>query len=96
MPTQRIDTRIEVLPDGQLQVRESLIVTLDDGTELPPVHNRQVVDVDTTIGNVPWRYGPDLTRLRAVRDAVHTPEVVAARRAARQAAEDNLPGPPQP
>ncbi|MHC4622117.1 MAG: hypothetical protein ACYTEQ_30640 [Planctomycetota bacterium] len=88
MPTQ-IKTRIEVEDDGQIRVRESKIFTDDDGEVYPAKHHSIVIDVDDDVDTKPFKYGPDVARIKAIRDAVHTPEVVAARRAARAAQEAN-------
>jgi hypothetical protein len=85
MPTSRTETQITILADGQLQVRESKVLIDDDGEEYPAKHHRVVVDVDDDVDAKPFKYGPDVARIKAIRDAVHTPQVAAARRAAREA-----------
>ena len=66
---------IEALPDGQIQVRTATVIKRD-GTEISRTFHRHVV--------VP---GDDLSaedsRVRAVGEALHTAEVIAAYEAAR-------------
>ena len=71
---QTVISAIMILEDGQLQVRRSRRVY--DGTEMiaEQYHRHVVVPGDSVLGEDP--------RVRAVAQILHTPEVVAAWKAA--------------
>ena len=64
---------IEVLADGQMQVREQEIITDTEGNEHVIGFHRRVIEVGQDVSSE-----DDL--IKSVADAVHTPERVAARR----------------
>ena len=68
---QYIISRIEILSDGQVQVRKSLQI-LEDGVQIgsDTVH-RHVVAPGDDLAN-------EDVRVRAVCEVIHTPEVIAA------------------
>lgn len=67
--------RMEILEDGQIQVRKARII-YDDGKEISRTFHRHVIDPGRDVA-------ADQTdaRVKAVAEAVWTPEVVAAREA---------------
>lgn len=81
-----IKCRIEINEDGTIGVREREIVTLEDGRELDAGLHRCVIDVDDD-PEAKLKHGDAavLAKVQAVMQAVHTPEIVAERRAARAA-----------
>jgi hypothetical protein len=68
--------RMEILEDGQIQVRKARVI-LDNGVEISRTFHREVLD--------PGRQPADLNtrdaRIQAVAEAVWTPEVVSEREA---------------
>jgi hypothetical protein len=66
--------RIEILEDGQIQVRKARVI-YDDGKEISRTFHREVLD--------PGAQPADMTekdaRVQAVASAVWTPEIVAER-----------------
>lgn len=78
--------RIEVLEDGQLQVREATII-MDDGKEISRSFHRYVLDParDSTEGKD--------ARVCAIAEAVWTPEVVAEREAKLEESATRLAAP---
>lgn len=69
---------MEVLEDGQIQVKEITRV-IDDGVFLSQAFHRHVVSPGDDLSR-------EVERVRAVAEAVHTPEVIADFLAAREAA----------
>lgn len=71
--------RIEVLPDGSLQVREATVILRDGVPITSAAFNRYVLRPgDAAAGKDP--------RIVAIASAVWTPEVIAARQAADKTA----------
>jgi hypothetical protein len=66
--------KIEILEDGQIQVRTARVI-YDDGKEISRAFHREVLDVDDA--------RPRTGRVKAVADAVWTPEVITARKNAK-------------
>ena len=79
--TERTEHMVEVLPDGQLQVREALIIERE-GVEVSRTYHRHVVDVGDDVADQ-----ADL--VKEIAAAVHTPQRVAARAQAK--ANENAP-----
>ena len=69
--TEREEHDVQVLADGQLQVRKISIIERD-GVEISRSYHRYVVDVGDDVTNE-----PDL--VKQIAQSVHTPERVAAR-----------------
>jgi len=69
--------RIEILPDGQIQVRKANRV-FRDGLEISKVFQRHIVEPGMDLNN-------EDPRVKAVGEALHTPEVIAAFKAAHPA-----------
>ena len=69
--------RIEVLPDGHIQVRTANRV-FRDGVQISKAFHRHVIEPGMNLDN------EDL-RVKAVGQAVHTPEVIAAFKASQEA-----------
>ena len=80
--TKRTETKLEVLPDGQVQQRLTTIVE-EDGVELGRSHHRKVIDVDTDIS------GEDEMTQDICNGVRADPARVAARIAARNANNGN-------
>ena len=70
-------SRREVLPDGQIQVRTDTVIERD-GVEISRSFRRHVVCPGDDVSN-------DDASVQTVANAVHTAEVIAAYRAARDA-----------
>lgn len=79
--TKEYETKLEVLPDGQIQQRVATII-LEDGVELSRSYHRKVIDLDDDVSAE-----DELTK--SVAQAVHTPQRVAARAQAK--ANENAP-----
>ena len=76
--TERIEiSRREVLPDGQIQVRTDTVIERD-GVEISRSFRRHVVCPGDDVSN-------EDASVQTVANAVHTAEVIAAYRAARDA-----------
>jgi len=73
LTTDVIVDRIEVLPDGQIQVREATVI-YEDGEELTRTFHRHVVHPGMDTVN-------EDARVKAVAGVLHTPEVVGKYRA---------------
>jgi len=69
--------RIEVLADGQIQVRKANRV-FRDGLEISKSYQRHIVEPGMDLNN-------EDPRVKAVGEALHTPEVIAAFKAAHPA-----------
>jgi hypothetical protein len=78
MITERIELgRIEVLPDGQLQLREDRVILEEDGvTEITRTYHRRVLEPTLELSDDVKGY-PD-ARLLAVTTVLWTPDVVKA------------------
>jgi hypothetical protein len=71
MITKRIEFgKIEVLPDGQIQLRQDTVIE-EDGAELSRTYHRSVLEPALSIAH------PD-TRVTQIATVIWTPEVVAA------------------
>lgn len=70
MLTERVEVRIEVLPNGLLQLREEIVVERD-GVFITRLYNRRIAEPDTT-------HTETEPRIVKVIEAVWTPEVIAA------------------
>lgn len=64
--------KIEILEDGQIQLREDTIIE-EDGVELNRRYHRRVLEPGQDVSG-------ETSRLRQVAGVVWTPEVIAARR----------------
>ena len=67
---------IDVLLDGQIQVRSANRV-FRDGIEISKAYHRHVVSPGDNLDN-------EDPRVKAIGEAMHTPEVIAAFKAARE------------
>lgn len=81
--TERKEAQVTVLPDGQLQVRETTIIERD-GVEVTRAHHRKVVEVGADVS-------AEEPLVQEIAQAVHTPARVQAREQARQVAQGRLP-----
>jgi hypothetical protein len=73
MLTKKLEYDVQVLFDGQLQVRKSTII-FEDEVELSRTYHRHVVDVGQDATNEP-------EIVRQIASVVHTPQRIAARKA---------------
>jgi hypothetical protein len=73
---QTIIDRLEILEDGQIQVRRAR-VNYDNGVEISRAFHREVLDP----GSQPADLNTRDARVQAVAEAVWTPEVVSEREA---------------
>jgi hypothetical protein len=74
--------RIEVVENGTIQVRIKTAI-LENGKQISGTFNRHVV--------VPGNdYSAEDAKVQAICDAVHTPEVIAAYKAAQEAAQAKI------
>jgi hypothetical protein len=82
---QTVIDKIEILEDGQMQVRKARVV-YDDGKEISRTFHREVLD--------PGKPPADMTekdaRVQAVAEAVWTPEVVSERETKLEAQRETL------
>jgi hypothetical protein len=62
--------KIEVLPDGQIQLREDRVIE-EDGVEVARTYRRSVLEPSATLPTID-------PRVRAIANAIWTPTVVAA------------------
>ena len=68
--------RIEVFPDGQMQIRKAIRV-FRDGVEISKSFYRHVVEPGMNLDN-------EDPKVKAVGQVVHTPEVIEAFKAAQE------------
>ena len=73
---QTIIDKLEILEDGQIQVRRARVI-YDDGKEISRTFHRHVIDPGRDVAKLP----EEDARVRAVAEAVWTTEVVTAREA---------------
>jgi len=71
MLTDRIEQKIEILPNGVLHVQDIRII-LDDGIEISRTYHRKIVDVDDDVTNESYR-------IKAIAPHLWTAQVKAAR-----------------
>ena len=71
MLTEKTEQRLELLPNGVIQVRDVRII-MDDGVEISKSYHRKVIDVDEDTTN-------ESPRLKAIATTLWTAEVKAAR-----------------
>ena len=69
--TERQDQRIEILPNGIIQVRNERVI-MDDGVEISRTFHRKVVDVDDDVVN-------ESPRIKAIAPQIWTEQVKADR-----------------
>ena len=77
--TEREEQKLEILPNGVIQVQDILIVERD-GVELPRQYHRKVIDVGADVSG-------ESQRIQEVSATLWTPEVIAARQAEIAASE---------
>lgn len=73
--TERQEQKLEILPNGVIQVQDIRII-LDDDIEISRMYHRKVIDVDNDVTG-------ESQRIRAITPHVWTPEVRAARQSER-------------
>jgi len=69
--TEKMEQRIEILPNGVIQVRDERII-MDDGVEISRTFHRKVIDVDDNVTN-------ESPRIKAIAPQIWTAEIKAAR-----------------
>jgi hypothetical protein len=82
---QTVIDRMEILEDGQIQVRQARVI-YDDGKEISRTFHREVLDP----GAPPANLAEKDARIQAVAEAVWTPEVVAERETKLEAQRETL------
>ena len=75
--SKEMEEEVTVLSDGQLQVKETTIIS-EDGVVISRANHRHVVDVGDDVTNAP-------AFVKEIAEAVHTPTRIAVR-AAKKAA----------
>lgn len=79
--TEKTEERLELLPNGVIQVRTTRVI-LDNGEPISRTHHRHVVDVDDDTTN-------ESPRLKAIATVLWTTKVKAARISEKAASEVN-------
>jgi len=82
MLTERTEQRLEILPDGVIQVQNINIIERD-GKEVTRTYHRHVVDVEDSVVS-------ESDRIKAVADVVWTADVKVARALKRVNSNDNI------
>jgi len=78
MLTEKTEQRLEILPNGIIQVRDERVI-MDNGIEISRKFHRRVIDVDDDIIN-------ESVRIKAIAPQIWTPAVKAARISEKAAA----------
>lgn len=76
--TERQEQKLEILPNGIIQVQDISIIERD-GVEVSRSFHRKVIDVDDDVSQ-------ESDRIQAIAPVIRTPSVVEARTAERAAA----------
>lgn len=82
--TKQTETQIEIISDGTIQLRRTVVAVDDDGSELGRRHHRVTFPPTTPLADLPS------ARIRAHAQIEWTPEVIAAYKAKIAAANKEV------